>query len=69
MSKADRSDYPKDHVSATQLNLYLMCSLKYRFVYVDRLPRPFKPVELALGTAFHAAIEWWHKQRKQGNSP
>lgn len=64
-----RSDYPKDHVSVSQLNLYLMCSLKYRFVYVDQLPRPFKPVELALGTAFHAAIEWWHKQRKQGNTP
>ncbi len=61
--------YPRDHVSASQINVYLMCPLKYRFAYVDQLPRPFKSVDLALGTAFHAAVEWWHKHRKNGCSP
>ena len=65
----NRNGHPTDHVSVSQINLYLMCPLKYRFVYVDCLPRPFKPVELALGTAFHAAVEWWHKHRKNGSSP
>lgn len=65
----NRNGHPTDHVSVSQINLYLMCPLKYRFVYVDMLPRPFKPIELALGTAFHAAVEWWHKHRKNGSSP
>jgi len=66
---SNRNDHPTDHVSVSQINIYLMCPLKYRFAYVDRLPRPFKSIELALGTAFHAAIEWWHKHRKNGSSP
>ncbi|MFH1701211.1 MAG: PD-(D/E)XK nuclease family protein [Candidatus Zixiibacteriota bacterium] len=61
--------YPRDHVSASQINVYLMCPLKYRFAYVDQLPRPFKSIDLALGTAFHAAVEWWHKHRNNGSSP
>lgn len=65
----NRNGHPTDHVSVSQINLYLMCPLKYRFVYVDKLPRPFKSIELALGTAFHAAVEWWHKHRKNGSSP
>ncbi len=65
----NRNGHPSDHVSASQINLYLMCPLKYRFSYVDQLPRPFKSADLALGTAFHAAIQWWHKHRKNGSSP
>jgi CRISPR/Cas system-associated exonuclease Cas4 (RecB family) len=66
---ANRNSHPTDHVSASQINLYLICPLKYRFSYVDKLPRPFKPADLALGTAFHAAVQWWHKHRKNGSSP
>lgn len=58
-----------DHISVSQINLFLMCSLKYRFQYVDKLPKPFKSAELALGTSIHAAVEWWHKQRQGGFSP
>jgi putative RecB family exonuclease len=65
----NRNGYRPDHVSVSQLNLYLMCPLKYRFVHVDKLPRPFKSAELALGTAFHAAIQWWHKHRRNGSAP
>jgi putative RecB family exonuclease len=63
------SNFPKDHISVSQINLYLMCPLKYRFTYVDLLPRPFKPVAFAFGSAIHSAIEWWHKKRMEGRDP
>lgn len=57
--------YEIDHLSASQINLYLMCSLKYRFQYVDKLPKPFKSSGLAFGSVIHSTIDWFHKQRKQ----
>lgn len=56
-----------DHLSASQLNLYIQCSLKYKFQYVDRLPKPFKPSGLAFGSAIHAALAWLHREITQGN--
>jgi putative RecB family exonuclease len=58
-----------DHISVSQMNVYLMCPLKYRFNYIDKLPKPFKSAELAMGSAIHSAIEWWHKQRLNGVLP
>ena len=59
----------RDHISVSQINLYLMCPLKYRFNYIDKLPKPFRPADLAFGSAIHAAVEWWHKNRKNGTGP
>jgi putative RecB family exonuclease len=56
-----------DHLSASQINLYLLCSLKYRFQYVDELPRPFRSSALAFGSAVHAALAWYHKYAVNGN--
>jgi putative RecB family exonuclease len=56
-----------DHLSASQINLYLLCSLKYRFQYVDELRRPFRPSALALGASVHAALAWFHQQMLKGN--
>jgi putative RecB family exonuclease len=56
-------------ISVSQINLYLTCSLKYRFQYLDRLPRLSVPENLAFGSAVHAAIEWLHKERKRGRTP
>ena len=56
-------------ISVSQINLYLTCSLKYRFQYIDRLPRLTVPENLAFGSAIHAAIEWLHKERKRGRTP
>jgi len=56
-----------DHLSASQMNLYLLCSLKYRFQYLDALPKPFRPAALAFGSAFHSALAWLHKQMTNGN--
>lgn len=56
-------------LSASQLSLYLTCSLKYRFQHVDRLPRLTTSANQAFGTAMHAALNWLHKERKQGRTP
>ena len=56
-----------DHLSVSQINLYLLCSLKYRFQYLDELPKPFRPAALAFGSAFHSALAWLHKQMTNGN--
>ncbi len=53
-------------ISVSQLNLYRSCSLKYKFTYIDRLPKPFKSSGLALGATVHSAIEWLHKERLSG---
>ncbi|MBW2063370.1 MAG: PD-(D/E)XK nuclease family protein [Deltaproteobacteria bacterium] len=57
-----------DHLSASQINLYLQCGLKYKFQYIDRLPRPFKPSGLAFGSVIHSTLEWFHKERLRGNA-
>ena len=57
-----------DHLSCSQINLYLHCPLKYKFHYIDGLPKPFKPSGLAFGGSIHAALAWLHKQRMDGNN-
>ncbi|MCI0563078.1 MAG: PD-(D/E)XK nuclease family protein [Nitrososphaera sp.] len=56
-----------EHLSASQIQGYLDCSLKYKLNYIDRLPKPFKPAALALGSALHAAVEWLHRKWSAGN--
>jgi len=56
-----------DHLSVSQINLYLLCSLKYRFQYLDELPKPFRPSALAFGSSIHAALSWFHDQVVKGN--
>lgn len=57
-----------DHLSCSQMNLYLQCPLKYKFLYIDNLPKPFRPSGLAFGGSIHAALAWLHKQRMNGNN-
>jgi putative RecB family exonuclease len=56
-------------LSASQVNAYLGCPLKYRFRYVDRIPPPWRPAALAFGGSVHAAAEWLHKERIAGRQP
>lgn len=56
-------------ISISQVNTYLGCPLKYRFQYVDRIPRPWRVAAMAFGTSVHAAVEWLHKERLAGRSP
>lgn len=55
-----------DHLSSSQINLYLQCSLKYKFQYIDEIPRPFKPSGLALGSVVHSALSWLNRERMNG---
>lgn len=56
-------------ISVSQITLYLVCSLKYRFQYIDRLPKLIQSASLAFGSAIHAALQWLHKERKKGRTP
>jgi putative RecB family exonuclease len=55
-----------DHLSASQINLYLLCGLKYKYQYIDKLPKPFKPSALAFGSVMHSALSWIHDKRIKG---
>lgn len=56
-------------ISASQVNAYLACPLKYRFQYVDHIPRPWRVAAMAFGSSVHAAVEWFHRQRMTGMTP
>ena len=65
----EKNQHQVDHLSASQINLYLMCSLKYRFQYIDRLPKPFKSSGLVFGSVIHSSLEWLHKERLRKKEP
>jgi len=56
-------------ISVSQVNAYLSCPLKYRFQYVDKIPRPWRVAAMAFGSSVHAAVEWFQKERLAGRSP
>jgi putative RecB family exonuclease len=56
-------------ISVSQVNAYLGCPLKYRFQYVDKIPRPWRVAAMAFGSSVHAAVEWFHKERLAGRAP
>ena len=58
-----------EHLSASQINLYIQCSLKYKYQYIDQIPRPFKSSGLAFGSVLHSALDFFHKQKIRGNGP
>ncbi len=55
--------------SLSQIQTYLGCPLKYRFQYIDQLPKAFRPAALAFGGSIHSAIEWFHRSRMSGMAP
>src|SRR5580765_1184277 len=57
------------HLSASHLTLYIACSLKFRFQYIDLLPRFSKSANQVFGLAMHAALEWLHKGVQRGKKP
>lgn len=56
-------------LSVSQVNAYLGCPLKYRFQYLDKIPRPWRVATMAFGTSIHAAVEWLQSERIAGRSP
>jgi len=59
---------PPRTISVSQVNAYLACPLKYRFQYVDKIPRPWRVAAMAFGSSVHAAVEWFHRERLDGRS-
>ena len=60
---------PPRVLSVSQVNAYIGCPLKYRFQYVDKIPRPWRVAAMAFGTSVHAGVEWFHRERMAGRSP
>lgn len=56
-----------DHLSYSQVNMYLNCSLQYRFKYVDNIPPAFTSAALAFGSAIHEAVAAFHQSRLEGD--
>jgi hypothetical protein len=50
-------------LSASKLKTYKLCSQRYKYQYVDKLPSPKHPAA-ALGSAVHATIDKVFKQRQ-----
>lgn len=55
-----------DHLSSSQINVYMLCGLKYKFQYIDNLPKLFKSSALIFGSAFHSALSWLYKEELAG---
>jgi len=55
-----------EYLSISRINLYLSCPLKYRFQYIDKLPKPFISSALVFGTCIHSALAWFHEKKKAG---
>ena len=51
-----------NHLSVSQVKLYLLCPLKYFYRYIQRLPAP-PPSEVTLGHSFHTALETNFRQK------
>jgi putative RecB family exonuclease len=56
-------------ISFTQLDTYLRCPLRYRFVYVDRLEPDFVPASRAFGSGIHAAAAFFFRALGEGQRP
>ncbi len=58
------------HISHSQLFTYLNCSLKFWFMYVQKLPKENSSIALHFGTAIHSAIEILYLSLKEtGKKP
>lgn len=66
---AEMAMEPQRTLSISQVQAYLACPLKYRFQYVEKIPKPWQPAALAFGGSVHIAIEWFHRQRLLGAAP
>jgi putative RecB family exonuclease len=55
-----------EYLSASRITQYLMCPLKYRLIYVDKVERDFLPSNLVLGSSIHSAIEGFYHNWQEG---
>jgi len=55
-----------DHISYSQLSVYLQCPLKYLFHYIDCLEPAFTSASLAFGQAVHEAVAGYLQSALEG---
>lgn len=54
------------HLSFSQIRTYILCPLKYRFQYIDKLEWPFTPSSLLFGSCLHTALEHHYLGLQEG---
>lgn len=60
----------RPHWSYSSLNQILnICSLQYFFEKIEKLQRPYTPVALVFGSAYHRVMEFIAAHRMEGNLP
>ena len=55
-----------EYLSASRITQYLMCPLKYKLIYVDKVDPDFLPSNLVLGSCIHSAIEGFYHNWQEG---
>jgi putative RecB family exonuclease len=56
------------HLSHSQIFIYLSCSLKYRFMYVEARPPERVSIALPFGKSIHASLERYYRGLKEKGS-
>ncbi len=56
----------RPHWSYSQLSQFLRCPLQFYFERIARLPKPFVPSGMALGSAVHDALAEYHRHHQHG---
>lgn len=56
--------------SHSKLSAFEQCPLKFKFRYIDKIPRPLETtIEAHLGSSVHSALEWLYTRVKEGIIP
>ena len=63
------NNFENPHISFSQINTYMMCPLKYRFIYVDEVDPDFTPSALPFGSAIHEALAYYYRHLKNNGTP
>lgn len=53
-----------EHLSASQIGLFLFCPLAYKYKYVDKLDKFEANIYTEFGSSIHKALEYNYKQKK-----
>lgn len=57
--------------SFSKINAYTQCALKYRYEYIDKIPKPDfeETADTILGNAVHATLQYCYDQINDGKTP
>lgn len=61
-------DLPRGYISYSQIRLYQSCPLKYYYTYIRKIQVPVND-KIFLGIVFHAAVEYYLKEKIEERIP